>query len=95
MTAKIHLLTTGGTIAMTGAQANLGAPPPFAAMLGRALPDVEVIVRPALSKPSSGFSFADIAGIARAASEPTPTLRRFQPEKRKVQEILRVTSPGA
>jgi L-asparaginase/Glu-tRNA(Gln) amidotransferase subunit D len=29
MAAKIHLLTTGGTIAMTGAQANLGAAPPF------------------------------------------------------------------
>jgi L-asparaginase/Glu-tRNA(Gln) amidotransferase subunit D len=96
MAAKIHLLTTGGTIAMQASDkgASLGAPPPFAAMLGRALPDVAIVVRPVLSKPSSGFSFADIADIA-PASEPTPTLRRFQPEKRKVQEVLRVPSPGA
>ena len=69
MTAKIHLLTTGGTIAMTGAQANLGAAPPFAQMLAQALPDIAVVVRPVLSRPSSGFSFADIAGIAQAAME--------------------------
>jgi L-asparaginase len=69
MTAKIHLLTTGGTIAMTGAQANLGAAPPFAQMLAQALPDIAVVVRPVLSRPSSGFSFADIAGIAQAATE--------------------------
>ena len=51
---RIALLTTGGTIAMQASDkgANLGAPPPFAAMLGRALPDVEVVVRPVLSKPS-------------------------------------------
>jgi L-asparaginase len=69
MTAKIHLLTTGGTIAMTGAQANLGAAPPFAQMLAQALPDIAVVVRPVLSRPSSGFSFADIAGIAQAATQ--------------------------
>jgi L-asparaginase len=71
MAAKIHLLTTGGTIAMQASDkgASLGAPPPFAAMLGRALPDVAIVVRPVLSKPSSGFSFADIADIARAAGE--------------------------
>jgi L-asparaginase len=69
MTAKIHLLTTGGTIAMTGAQANLGAAPPFAQMLAQALPDIAVVVRPVLSRPSSGFSFADIAGVAQAATQ--------------------------
>jgi L-asparaginase len=69
MATKIHLLTTGGTIAMQAGDqgADLGAPPPFAQMLGRALPDLDIVVRPVLSKPSSGFRFADIAGIARAA----------------------------
>ena len=72
MTAKIHLLTTGGTIAMQATAeggANLGAPPPFAQMLARALPEIEIVVRPVLSKPSAGFSFADIAGVAQAATE--------------------------
>lgn len=49
--------------------ANLGAPPPFQQMLAAALPDIQVIVQPVLSKPSAGFSFADIAGVARAASD--------------------------
>ena len=54
---------------LTGAQAQLGAAPPFAQMLAQALPDIAVVVRPVLSRPSSGFSFADIAGIAQAAME--------------------------
>ena len=66
---KIHLLTTGGTIAMQVAAggATLGAMPPFAQMLGRNLPDAEIIVQPVLSKPSAGFTLADIAALARAA----------------------------
>ncbi|HEY0265303.1 MAG TPA: asparaginase [Rhizomicrobium sp.] len=69
--AQLHLLTTGGTIAMTaGAEgAQLGAPPPFQALLTGALPGIAITVQPVLAKPSSGFSFADIAGIARAAEE--------------------------
>jgi L-asparaginase len=68
---QIHLLTTGGTIAMqaTAQGAGLGAPPPFAEMLGRNLPQIEVTLRPVLAKPSAGFAFAEIAGIARAAQE--------------------------
>jgi len=68
---RIRLLTTGGTIAMTaGANGGtLGAPPPFQEMLARALPGVEITVEKVLSKPSAGFSFEDIAGIARAASK--------------------------
>ena len=68
---QIHLLTTGGTIAMQASAqgAGLGAPPPFREMLERALPDIEVTVRPVLAKPSAGFTFADIADIARAAQE--------------------------
>ena len=72
MTKKqIHLLTTGGTIAMQASErgGDLGAPPPFREMLNRALPDIAVTVRPVLSKPSSSFSFADIAGIASAAQD--------------------------
>jgi L-asparaginase len=67
----IHLLTTGGTIAMTAGAAGgtLAAPPPFREMLERALPGVGVTVTPVLAKPSSGFSFADIAGIAQAATD--------------------------
>jgi L-asparaginase len=66
---NILLLTTGGTIAMQASAtgANLGVAPAFAQMLTQALPDVSVTVRPVLSKPSAGFSFADIAGIASAA----------------------------
>ncbi len=69
--AHIHLLTTGGTIAMTAGAAGgtLGAVPPFREMLERALPGVGVTVTPVLAKPSSGFSFADIAGIAQAAAD--------------------------
>jgi L-asparaginase len=68
---QIHLLTTGGTIAMQASAqgAGLGAPPPFREMLERALPDIEVTVRPVLAKPSAGFTFADIAGIAGAAQD--------------------------
>ncbi|HWM62340.1 MAG TPA: asparaginase domain-containing protein, partial [Rhizomicrobium sp.] len=68
---KIHLLTTGGTIAMqaTAQGAGLGAPPPFREMLERALPDIEVTVRPVLSKSSASFAFADIAAIAGAAQD--------------------------
>jgi len=72
MTQKqIHLLTTGGTIAMQASDrgGDLGAPPPFGDMLARALPDIAVTVRPVLSKPSASFSFADIAGVARAAED--------------------------
>ncbi|HEY4275567.1 MAG TPA: asparaginase, partial [Rhizomicrobium sp.] len=66
---RIALLTTGGTIAMTASDkgANLGAMPPFVEMLGRVLPDIEITLVPVLSRPSAGFSIADIAGIARAA----------------------------
>jgi L-asparaginase len=66
---KIALLTTGGTIAMTASDkgANLGALPPFVEMLARVLPDTEVSLIPVLSRPSAGFSIADIAAIARAA----------------------------
>jgi L-asparaginase len=66
---KIALLTTGGTIAMqaTDKGANLGAPPPFVEMLGRALPDAQVTLIPVLARPSAGFTIADIAAIAAAA----------------------------
>ncbi|HMH66212.1 MAG TPA: asparaginase [Rhizomicrobium sp.] len=68
---QIHLLTTGGTIAMraTAEGAGLGAPPPFQEMLEKALPDIEITVRPVLAKPSAGFTFTDIAGIARTAQD--------------------------
>ena len=68
---KIALLTTGGTIAMTASDkgANLGAPPPFVEMLGRVLPDVAITLIPVLSRPSAGFSIADLARIAQAATE--------------------------
>jgi L-asparaginase len=68
---QIHLLTTGGTIAMQASAqgAGLGAPPPFREMLERALPDIEITVRPVLSKPSASFAFTDIAAIASAAQE--------------------------
>ena len=68
---KIALLTTGGTIAMraTDRGANLGAPPPFVEMLARALPDTQITLVPVLSRPSAGFSIADIAAIAGAARE--------------------------
>jgi L-asparaginase len=64
-------LTTGGTIAMQASAqgAGLGAPPPFREMLERALPDIEVTVRPVLAKPSASFAFAEIAEIARAAQD--------------------------
>ena len=72
---RIALLTTGGTIAMkdTGQGANLGAPPPFVEMLGRALPDVQVTLVPVLARPSAGFSIADIAAIAAAARDAAAT----------------------
>jgi L-asparaginase len=68
---QIHLLTTGGTIAMQASAqgAGLGAPPPFREMLQGVMPDVEITVRPVLAKPSAGFSFADIAGIAHTAQD--------------------------
>src|ERR1700755_3096100 len=71
MSTRIALLTTGGTIAMTdtGKGANLGAAPPFVAMLNRALPDIEITLVPVLSRPSAGFSIADIAALAHAARE--------------------------
>ena len=49
--------------------AQLGAAPPFAEMLAKTLPALEILVRPVLAKPSAGFSFADIASIARNAQE--------------------------
>jgi len=66
---RIALLTTGGTIAMQASDkgGQLGAPPPFIAMLARALPEAEVTLTPVLSRPSAGFSIADIAAIAKAA----------------------------
>lgn len=66
---KLTLLTTGGTIAMTAGAggAQLGATPPFAQMLAAALPGTEIAVIPVLSKPSAGFSFADIGAVADAA----------------------------
>ncbi|HEY4075714.1 MAG TPA: asparaginase [Rhizomicrobium sp.] len=68
---NIRLLTTGGTIAMQASAtgAKLGVAPAFAQMLAQALPDIAVTVHPVLSKPSAGFSFADIADIASAALE--------------------------
>lgn len=68
---RIALLTTGGTIAMRASDkgASLGAPPPFVEMLERALPDADVTLVPVLSRPSAGFSIADIAAIAQAARE--------------------------
>lgn len=68
---RIALLTTGGTIAMTASDkgAQLGAPPPFLEMLRRNLPDFEVALTPVLARPSAGFTVADIAKIAHAASE--------------------------
>ena len=68
---RIALLTTGGTIAMQASDkgASLGAPPPFVRMLERVLSDAHVTLIPVLSRPSAGFSIADIAGIARAAQE--------------------------
>jgi len=67
--AKLSLLTTGGTIAMTAGRggARLGETPPFAGMLAAALPGVEIAVTPVLARPSAGFSFADIGRIADAA----------------------------
>jgi L-asparaginase len=67
--AKLSLLTTGGTIAMTAGRggAQLGEPPPFARMLEAALPGTGIAVTPVLARPSAGFSFADIARIADAA----------------------------
>ena len=66
---RIALLTTGGTIAMRASDkgGNLGAPPPFIEMLMRALPEAQVTLIPVLSRPSAGFSIADIASIAKAA----------------------------
>jgi len=66
---RIALLTTGGTIAMQASDkgANLSAPPPFIEMLARALPEAQVTLIPVLSRPSAGFSIADIASIAKAA----------------------------
>jgi L-asparaginase len=71
MIARVHLLTTGGTIAMRASAqgANLASVPPFRAMLAKALPEFEILVRPVLSKSSSGFSFADIADIAKNAQQ--------------------------
>jgi len=68
---RIALLTTGGTIAMRASDkgGNLGAPPPFVEMLARTLPEARVTVIPVLSRPSAGFSIADIASIAKAAEE--------------------------
>lgn len=69
--AKLSLLTTGGTIAMTAGAggATLGAQPPFAKMLEAALPGTQVAVTPVLAKPSAGFAFADIARVAEAARQ--------------------------
>ena len=66
---RIALLTTGGTIAMRASDkgGQLGAPPPFIDMLARTLPEVQVTLIPVLSRPSAGFSIADIAAIAKAA----------------------------
>jgi L-asparaginase len=66
---RIALLTTGGTIAMQASPkgAALGTPPPFVNMLERALPEVQVTLIPVLSRPSAGFSIADIAAIGHAA----------------------------
>lgn len=66
---RIALLTTGGTIAMQASDkgGNLGAPPPFVDMLARALPEARITLIPVLSRPSAGFSIADIASIAKAA----------------------------
>ena len=68
---RIALLTTGGTIAMQASAkgGNLGAPPPFVEMLARTLPEAQVTVIPVLSRPSAGFSIADIASIAKAAAD--------------------------
>ncbi len=68
---RIALLTTGGTIAMRASDkgGNLGAPPPFVEMLARTLPEAQVTVIPVLSRPSAGFSIADIASIAKAAED--------------------------
>lgn len=68
---RIALLTTGGTIAMQASAkgGNLGAPPPFVEMLARTLPEAQVTVIPVLSRPSAGFSIADIASIAKAAED--------------------------
>ena len=70
---RIALLTTGGTIAMQASAkgGNLGAPPPFVEMLARTLPEAQVTVIPVLSRPSAGFSIADIASIAKAAADAT------------------------
>lgn len=72
---KIALLTTGGTIAMTASDkgGNLGATPPFVEMLARVLPDAQITLIPVLSRPSAGFSIADIAAIARAAQTAAAT----------------------
>jgi len=72
---RIALLTTGGTIAMRASDkgGQLDAPPPFIDMLARALPEVEVTLIPVLSRPSAGFSVADIAAIAKAAQAAAAT----------------------
>lgn len=68
---RIALLTTGGTIAMQASDkgAHLSAPPPFVDMLARALPEARITLIPVLSRPSAGFSIADIASIAKAAQD--------------------------
>lgn len=67
---RIALLTTGGTIAMRASDkgGNLEAPPPFAEMLSRAIPEAQITLIPVLSRPSAGFSIADIASVAKAAA---------------------------
>jgi L-asparaginase len=72
---RIALLTTGGTIAMRASDkgGQLGAPPPFIDMLARTLPEVQVTLIPVLSRPSAGFSIADIAAIAAAAESAAAT----------------------
>ncbi len=49
--------------------ASLSAPPPFAEMLGRVLPDLEIAVTPVFSKSSASLTLPDIARLAAMAHD--------------------------
>ncbi len=70
--AKIVLLTTGGTIAMTakggGGNLTLDAAA-LSASLGGALDGIDLTTRDVLAKPSSGFTLRDLGKIAAAAAD--------------------------
>jgi L-asparaginase len=69
---RLTILSTGGTIAMSGAPADGGTTPKLgAAHLAAAVPQLQglaaIETRDVLAKPSASFTLADIAAIAAAA----------------------------